>query len=202
MRFSLALTTALWLAVVIGGAIVLNLHATTPGQQSDQITRWPTASRVTRSDNAATLLVFVHPYCPCARTTLDELAAIMTTCRGRVEAQVLFVTADGENPNWEENELWQAARAIPGVRAVVDSGAIEAVAFGARTSGLTLLFDERGECLFSGGITAARGHAGDNVGRQAIVSCLANQRPETSRAPTFGCALFASESTVNSKDSP
>jgi hypothetical protein len=87
------------------------------------------------------------------------------------------------------------------VHPVVDTGAVEAVRFGAQTSGLTLLFNEQGECLFSGGITASRGHAGDNIGRQAIVSCLANQRPQTNRAPTFGCALFADKSTVSSEDS-
>jgi hypothetical protein len=201
-RISLALKliAGVWLALVIGGATLLNLHATTPGKLSDEAARWPVASRVDRSSSGATLLVFVHPYCPCARTTLGELAAIMNTTQGRVTAQVLFVAADGENPNWAQNELWQAAEAIPGVRAVVDAGAIEAARFGARTSGLTLLFNAQGECLFSGGITAARGHAGDNIGRQAIVACLANERPETSRAPTFGCPLFSAEPMVRSED--
>ncbi|HEY1599792.1 MAG TPA: hypothetical protein VGG64_09335 [Pirellulales bacterium] len=196
------LTAALWLAIVIGGAVILNLHATTPGTQSEGPPRWPDASRIVRNAHGATLLVFVHPHCPCSRTTVGELAALMGACQGRVTAQVLFVVPEAEKSNWSQNELWQAAEAIPGVRAVVDAGAIEAARFGARTSGFTLLFNEQGACLFSGGITAARGHAGDNAGRQAIVSCLIDKHPEVSRTPTFGCALSAAESTGPSEATP
>jgi hypothetical protein len=124
----------------------------------------------------------------------------MATCRGRLAAHVHFVVSDGANPTWDENELWQTANAIPGVRTVVDTMGTEALAFSARTSGHTLLFDERGRRLFAGGITAARGHAGDNIGRQAILSCLGNNRPETDLAPTFGCALFAEGPTVAWED--
>jgi len=196
MTRAFKLTAALWLAFVIGGAVILNLHATTPGEPEDTPARWPVASRITSGTNGAMLLVFLHPHCPCSRTTLGELAAILATGRDKVTAQVLFVTAAGENPDWSRNELWRAAEAIPGVRAVVDSQGIEAARFGAQTSGLTLLFDQQGACLFSGGITAARGHGGDNIGRQAIVSCLANECPGTSRAPTFGCALFHEKPTA------
>jgi hypothetical protein len=152
------------------------------------------------SSSGATLLVFVHPYCPCARATLSELAVIMATCRSRLTAHVHFVVSEGANPNWDENELWQTANTIPGVRTLVDTKGTEALACSARTSGHTLLFNERGTCLFAGGITAARGHAGDNIGRQAVLSYLGNNRPETDRAPTFGCPLFAEGPTVASED--
>ena len=52
-----------------------------------------------------------------------------------------------------------------------DDGA-EARRFGAETSGQTLLYDEHGALLFSGGITGARGHAGDNAGRASLVALL------------------------------
>ncbi len=190
------LIAALWLIFVLGGAALLNLHATTPGQQKELSADWPLASRIARDTGGATFLVFVHPYCPCARTTLGELAAIMNSTEGHVTAHVVFVVPDGENPDWTRNELWQAAQAIPDVRIFVDYKAAEAKRFGARTSGLTLLFNERGTCLFSGGITASRGHAGQNSGRQAVVSCLAGVRREASCDPTFGCPLFAEESTI------
>jgi hypothetical protein len=200
MTFGLKLMTALWLAIVMGGAILLEFHAKKPGQQDEAPAKWPMSSGITPNSTGATLLVFVHPYCPCARTTLGELAAIMTRCRNQVTAHVLFVVAGDENPNWAKNELWQTAGAIPGVRAVVDAKAMEAAKFGVRTSGHTVLFDEHGICLFAGGITVSRGHAGDNIGRQAIVSYLTKGKPETHRAPTFGCPLFVAESTVTSED--
>jgi hypothetical protein len=194
------LVVALWLAIVVGGALLLQLHATTPGQQDDTPARWPLSSRITHNSSGATLLVFVHPYCPCARATLGELDAIMTACRDKLTAYVIFVVASDENPDWAQNELGQTASVIPGVRAVVDSQAVEAKRFGAQTSGVALFFDEQGMYVFAGGITESRGHAGDNMRPQAIVSSLANRRSKTRRAPTFGCALFAEGSAAISRE--
>ncbi len=49
-----------------------------------------------------------------------------------------------------------------------------------------------GTLLFSGGITGARGHAGDNAGRAAIVALLNQLNPATTATNVFGCSLFAS----------
>jgi hypothetical protein len=75
---------------------------------------------------------------------------------------------------------------------VRDVDGLEARSFGAATSGQTLLYDKRGALLFSGGITGARAHQGDNVGRRSLVALLnggPNERPGTS---VFGCSLFTS----------
>jgi hypothetical protein len=56
-------------------------------------------------------------------------------------------------------------------------------------------------CFFSGGITAARGHAGDNAGRSEIVSLLNHEQSQRPRSlnpgqplrdatSVFGCPLF------------
>jgi hypothetical protein len=67
-------------------------------------------------------------------------------------------------------------------------GAI-AQAFGAYTSGQVLVYGADGGLLFNGGITASRGHEGDNPGRAAIVARLRDQVPAPSTASVFGCAL-------------
>jgi hypothetical protein len=51
-----------------------------------------------------------------------------------------------------------------------------------------LLFDAGGKLAFEGGITAARGHEGDNTGREAIAAHISG-RPAPNSQPTFGCAL-------------
>ena len=51
--------------------------------------------------------------------------------------------------------------------------------FGLVSSGHALLYDENGRLLFSGGLTNARGHAGNSVGRNAIVAILNDTAPET-----------------------
>jgi hypothetical protein len=60
------------------------------------------------------------------------------------------------------------------------------------TSGQTFLYDARGTLLFSGGITGARGHAGDNAGRASIVALLNRAGAATTSTNVFGCSLFAS----------
>ena len=57
------------------------------------------------------------------------------------------------------------------------------------TSGHALLYDARSRLEFSGGITVARGHAGDNVGRSAIEALIAGDVTVLRQAPVFGCAL-------------
>jgi hypothetical protein len=62
--------------------------------------------------------------------------------------------------------------------------------FGAETSGTILLYDYHGNLLFKGGITGSRGHAGDNLGEDAIASLCLGQAAATNQTPVFGCSLF------------
>jgi hypothetical protein len=52
------------------------------------------------------------------------------------------------------------------------------------------LYAPTGKLLFSGGITASRGHEGDNVGRSAIVSFILNGHAPVNHTPVFGCSLL------------
>lgn len=115
----------------------------------------------------------------------------MTQARGRVTAYVLFVKPANFSEGWEKTDLWMSATAIPGVSVVEDDQGIEAGRFRAATSGQTMLYDKDGKLVFSGGITGARGHEGDNAGRTAIVSLLNLDEASESETPVFGCPLFA-----------
>jgi hypothetical protein len=66
---------------------------------------------------------------------------------------------------------------------------VEAGRFGAETSGHTLLYGADGRLLFSGGITASRGHAGENAGESAIIALVNHQTPLRSQTLVFGCSL-------------
>jgi hypothetical protein len=96
--------------------------------------------------------------------------------------------ADG----WEQTDLWRTAAALPGVTVVRDVDGRAAREFGAATSGQTLLYDTDGVLLFSGGITAARAHAGDSLGRQSLVALLNREPAQRSGTSVFGCKLFHS----------
>jgi hypothetical protein len=114
----------------------------------------------------------------------------MAQSQGRLEAYVLFLKPAGFADDWEKTDLWQSAAGIKGVKPIVDYDGVEAHRFHAQTSGQTVLYDAEGRLLFSGGITVARGHAGDNAGRSAIVSLVNAKIAEKTETPVFGCPLF------------
>ncbi len=179
-----------WLTVAGFGVWQLSAYSLAPGPQGIAPTCWPVAAINAREPGAFTAVVALHPECPCSQATLEELDSIVAQSGGRLHPLVLLVELPGL-PSPEDSALWHRARRITGVRLVKDRDGAEARRFGARTSGETRLYGPDGRLLFHGGITAARGHVGDNAGQAAIASLLL--RPgtdETPRSsPVFGCAL-------------
>jgi hypothetical protein len=179
-----------WLAVVGCGLGALWKYAETPGPVAAAPEVWPAGARVARDPIRPTLILFAHPRCACSRATIGELSVLMTHVQGRVATRVLFFTPSGGDADWTGSDLWSAARAIPGVTVESDENGIEAARFGSETSGQVLLYSADGRLLFKGGITAARGHAGDNAGRTALTSLLVDERSaRAAPTPVFGCPL-------------
>jgi len=104
-------------------------------------------------------------------------------------SRAVFFKPDGVAEDWTRTGSVGEAERIPRVKVVFDKSGREAELFGAATSGQTDFFDTDGGLLFSGGITAARGHAGDNAGRDAIVGWTSNGAADRTRTPVFGCAI-------------
>jgi hypothetical protein len=185
---------ALWVPAVAFGVNVLWKYSTTPGRPAAPPLEWPKHLSIERGEGRATLIMFVHPQCPCSSASLGELAIIMAHAGGRLEADVFFYLPPGEASSWARTDLWSSARAIPGVRVFEDREAAMAQSFGAFTSGQTLLYDPRGHLLFKGGITAFRGHLGDNNGTSAILALLQRDTPPQSTlpvvTPVLGCSLI------------
>jgi hypothetical protein len=190
-RLILTAAGALWLSMVGAGIGLLWSYESTPGFAAATPGRWPADSRIKPAADRATLVMLAHPHCPCTRASIGELSRLMTQAQGRVTAYVLFVKPPNFSDGWEQTDLWASAAAIPGVTVVRDDNGVEAVRFHAATSGQTVLYDAAGNLLFSGGITSARGHAGDNAGRTAIVSLLTSDEAEERGTLVFGCPLFA-----------
>jgi hypothetical protein len=189
-RVVLTLSAILWLAVVCFGLHTLWRYSNEAGVSMEAPEQWPGNSKINPATDRATLVMFAHPHCPCSRASVGELALLMTHCQSRVTAYVFFFKPKDFPVDWEKTDLWNSAAAIPGVSVTQDEDGSEARRFHAVTSGHTLVYDEHGALLFSGGITASRGHSGDNAGRSAIVALL-NQGPaERTKTLTFGCSLY------------
>ena len=189
-RVLLLAGTILWLLVISIGLWMLWGYENTPGKAAEPPREWPADSKILPARDHATLVILAHPHCPCTRATIGELASIMAHSQGRLTAYVLFLKPRGFSEEWEKSDLCQSAASIPGVTAVIDDEGAEANRFHAATSGQTVLYDAGGRLLFSGGITASRGHYGDNAGQSAIVSLVNSGAADLTETSVFGCPLF------------
>ncbi len=180
----------LWFAAVVSGMALLWRYKSTPGEPASRApATWPEASRLSRTPGRATILVFAHPKCPCTRASIDELAVLMTQVGTVADARVTFFKPPATPDGWENTDTRRRAGELPGVDVVIDADGTEAASFGAKTSGETLVYDAQGKLLFHGGITSARGHAGDSSGRRRITELLLRGSTDKTTAPTFGCGF-------------
>jgi hypothetical protein len=177
-----------WIVAVALGLRSLFQYENTPGPVGAVSQEWPN-TQIERATDRPTLVMLAHPRCPCTVASIAELAQIMARLQGKVAACVLLVKPNQSGPDWEETSLKRSAEAIPGVKVIFDPDGVEARRFGAETSGHTLLFGADGRLLFSGGITASRGHAGDNAGESALVALVNHQTPARTQTLVFGCSL-------------
>lgn len=176
-----------WAAACAAGIGALADYSLAPGEASAVSARWPVDSGLLPAADRPTLILAAHPQCPCTRATLDELAIIRAQAGDRLEIRVLFVDLAGVETR---GSLWRQAAAIPGVEPLVDPGGRTAASFGAKVSGHAMVYAPDGRLLYSGGLTPARGHAGYNRGRSAVlaISRGAAVEPHAS-VPALGCGL-------------
>ncbi len=203
-RALLAVIVGVWACASITGTVLMWRYKATPGRPGDPPRQWPAASAIVRNPHRATILMLAHPHCPCTGASLEELSRVMQRVGGGADAHVLFLRPHAAPPEWEDSALWRRARELPGVTARWDVDGREAARFGAYVSGQVVAYDEAGRLIYSGGITGARGHQGDNVGRQRLLSALTSheadqwgakrgggtQPVDRHDAEVFGCSLL------------
>jgi hypothetical protein len=181
-----------WLGAVAFGQRAMMNYDFTPSPAAAPPAKWPGNSAVPHADGLPTIVLLAHPKCPCTRATIEELARLMARLHNRATAIVVFVRPRGFSEGAEKTDLWSNAARIPGVTVLSDDGR-EASLFGAQASGQTLLYSASGDLQFSGGITASRGHSGDNLGRSIIVSFVTTGTAPTNHTSVYGCSLHDPE---------
>jgi hypothetical protein len=155
---------------------------------------WPARASIALDPARPTLVMFAHPRCPCTRASIGELAVLMSKLQGRLTAHVLFARPAGTAEGWERTDQLASAARIPGVEVHVDPKGRGAELFGARTSGQVLLYSAAGRLLFSGGITGARSHMGDNAGADRVISLVRTGDAPRRASAVFGCSIFGEQS--------
>jgi hypothetical protein len=180
-----------WAALVVSGFVLLGSEAYRAAPHVIMRPWYPVLSPLPLAANRATLLVFVHPQCPCTQATFENLEQLRTKTENKLAVAIIFTLPPGVPPGWEKGSLFSAANRMPGVRVFRDVDGTETRRFGVMTSGHVLMYAPNGHLLFSGGITAGRGHAGDSPGESAIVHLTKEPfRSDTVEKPVFGCTLL------------
>ena len=178
-----------WAGTAVWGGHALLKYENSPGKVGQVFSSWPADSTLQLANDRPTLVMAAHPQCPCTRASVAELAQLMAHVQGKVQAYVLFYSPRDSVADWQNTDLRRATAQIPGITVLSDVDGVEAQRLGAETSGHTFLFDPSGRLIFNGGITASRGHSGDNMGESAIVSLINDHASKRSQSFVFGCSL-------------
>jgi hypothetical protein len=181
---------AVWGVAVVAGILYLEAYAADPGDHGAPEIQWPPGSRIPIDHHRPTLLVFLHPHCPCSQASLGELANIKDRCRDQVSVHAIVLNTPVLD-RWGGSEIESGLAGLADIHVHRDRGGAEARRFGVATSGHVLLYDPEGRLIFSGGITAARGHAGDNYGRAAVIDRILREEARRVNGPVFGCPLMS-----------
>lgn len=190
LKTSLVAAAALiWLAGIVAGGAWLMRYSFTPAPTGAAVMRWPQG--ISEPKTKATLVMALHPHCPCSRASLEQLSRILARSGDRLSVLLLFYNPANQPPRWAETGLWRQAKDIPGAKVVHDTGGSLAQRFGLSVSGETAVYDAAGALAFRGGITAGRGHAGDNPGTDAVFTFVTTARSSAKRFPVFGCSLLS-----------
>lgn len=180
---------AAWFVVLGLGFQRVLAHGAEAGQDAVAPPRWPGAPQLQQDAERASLVLFVHPMCPCTIASLRELGRLLPRLGDRASATVLVRLPAAPDSDWETGESWRLARSLPGVHVVPDPGGALTEKFGAVTSGHVLVYTPSGRLTFSGGITAGRGHEGAAAGQSAIFEAIHTEHRSLT-ARVFGCELF------------
>jgi hypothetical protein len=198
---------ALWLTAIAasGWALAEYQFTTLDSPLAKFADRWPAGSQLPRRPNHSTLLLFLHPKCPCSRASLGELERLFGSVQGRIDDTLDFVV-DATIPaecgeDWLNTDTLQHAKQIANAQIHFDRGGGEAMAFGATTSGFVMLFDENGSRQFAGGVTESRGHEGESAGGYSLRRILCHEIDSAEIAPAFGCRLCLPEAGCPSEAS-
>ena len=178
----------IWLTISLFGVGGLISYSQVSGDTAAAPNTWPKESSLAPSVDPK-LLLFLHPDCSCSAATVGELDRLLTQVPKKLKTYAIFIRPQGWSDKEVKGHLWNQVSTIPRVNALIDSDGREAGLFGARTSGFSVLYDEAGYLKFSGGITASRGHMGDNLGASTIINILKNHEVRAS-SKVFGCGLF------------
>jgi hypothetical protein len=201
----LFILVSLWTFLVGVGSAYLYRYEYNAGTVADAPGTWPEEivdEEIQLADSGSTLLVFIHPRCPCSAATIRELERITARVGSRLQTFVVFWYPTRSAKDWTKSALREYAAKVPDLRCIDDFGGATTRRFGVTTSGQALMYSPDRQLLFAGGITKSRGHSGDNAGSdvvQAIVQAGGSASLVPICSDVFGCSLIDPQADSNAK---
>lgn len=190
-----------WLGTIALGLGALGHYAATPAPSGQAPLAWPDKAPggLTLAGDALTIVLAVHPRCPCTRASISELerSVAQAPTPARVYALVFEPEpalndqgfADSGSDRFARTRIVERLSRVPGVEIIADPGSRIAGRFGAMTSGHAVVYDQGGALRYSGGLTPTRAHEGPNTGSASIRNLIHGSEALAPRAPVYGCPL-------------
>lgn len=194
----LLVSSLVWISVALCAYACLMLYkADSPVAAGRVSYLWPPACSLLKARDRFTLIMFIHPKCPCSSASLTELSRLVTRCNEKAKVYAVFFQPEKGPDDWCRTRHWVRACGIPWTTVIADRGGAIAKLFNAHTSGEAFVYDAKGNLVFSGGITGARGHEGDNQGLDSVVAIVRDGTSSCPRTKAFGCGLYQHNSGIS-----
>lgn len=178
-----------WLLFLSAGSAALARHEFSGAFPTAVAASWPGSGAIALDGQRDSLLLFIHPRCPCTPATLVELDRLLADFPEAFRVHIIVPVPESAAPEWRGGRAVEAAHRLPGARVSFDSGGMLAERFGARESGTVFVYAPDGTRRFAGGLTASRGHEGASAGNLAVAAIARGELPDVTETPVFGCSL-------------
>jgi hypothetical protein len=185
--------TAGWAIAVVACTAALVIYGASPGHAGQAPATRPAWLAAKSPSGAATLVVAVHPRCPCTAATVDNLEHALHVRGHPLNVVVLSFAPDDAGPEWRSSSTLDRFKARLDAQIVTDTGGRLAKSLGAYTSGHVIYYDQGGALRFSGGVTPSRGHEGGCVPLDTVAKLAGEGSDAPHAAPSFaqvfGCPI-------------
>src|SRR5207245_7080753 len=98
--FPTMIAWSIWLGMTVTATLLMASHISSPGQAGSPPLNWPETTRLPQDKSRPTLIMFVHPRCPCSRASVGELALLMAHCQGRVNVYIVVFRPAISTDDW------------------------------------------------------------------------------------------------------
>lgn len=182
--------SVIWLGLLGFAYSLLVSYENTANKTEVNPKLWPRESQLKFDKRKDNLIIFLHPRCPCSDSSLEELNKLMAKSPKSINVIAVFMSSEKQDKEtWLKGKLWKDIKANQEIKVFIDEKNTEIKRFKVNTSGEVLLYNSMGRLTYSGGISPARGHAGDNKGSQLIMKYLQGYKVQNAQSPVFGCLL-------------